>query len=236
MNQATNERTGPRVGAIVAGALAGLIGFALLVGGGALLWGDAHKGSDGYLSTAKHRFAANSYAIVSGDVDLNSHGPDWLVRDHLGTLRVKATADKPVFVGVAPTRTVDAYLSQTAHASIENLDFWPFSVSYDGHAGKARPLPPAEQGFWAASAHGTGTQTLKWKVHHGNWSIVVMNADASRGVDAQVTAAANLPILSGIAWTTLGVGIVLMAGAGLLIAVGARGRRPRPPLAVPVPA
>src|SRR3954453_19120242 len=110
MNQATNERTGPRVGAIVAGALAGLIGFALLVGGGALLWADANKGSDGYLSSAKHRFAASSYAIVSRDLDLNSAAPKWLVRDPLGKLRVKATSHKPLFVGVAPTRDVNAYL------------------------------------------------------------------------------------------------------------------------------
>src|SRR5690348_3024584 len=66
MNQTENQTSGPRVAAIVAGALVGLIGFALLAGGGALLWGDAKKGDDGYLSSAKHRFAASSYAIVSG--------------------------------------------------------------------------------------------------------------------------------------------------------------------------
>jgi hypothetical protein len=233
MNQTSNA---PRVAAVVAGVVAGLIGFALLVGGGALLWADASKGSDGYLSSAKHRFAASSYAIVSGDLDLNSDAPKWLVRDHLGKLRVKATSHKPLFVGVAPTRDVNAYLSQTAHASVENLDFWPFSVSYDRHPGHAHPLPPAEQGFWAASAHGSGTQTMSWKVRHGNWSIVVMNADGSRGVDARVSAAANVPILSGIAWSTLGAGIVFTAGAALLIVAGARGRRPPAPLAAPVPA
>jgi hypothetical protein len=236
MNQATNQTTGPRVAAIVAGALVGLIGFALLAGGGALLWGDAKKGDDGYLSTAKHRFAASSYAIVSGDIDLNTDAPKWLVRDSLGNLRVKATSQKPVFVGVAPARAVDAYLSQTAHASIEDLDYWPFSVSYDRHPGKAHPLPPAEQGFWAASAHGNGTQTLKWKVRDGHWSIVVMNEDGSRGVDAQVSAAGNFPGLSAIAWSTLGVGIVFLAGATLLIVAGTRGRRPQAPLAAPVPA
>jgi hypothetical protein len=235
MNQATNQTTGPRVAAIVAGAVAGLIGFALLVGGGVLLWGDAKKSDDGYLSTAKHRFAASSYAIVSGDMDFNVDAPDWLVRDRLGNIRVKATSQKPVFVGVAPTRAVDAYLSHAAHASIADLDYWPFSVSYDRHPGHAHPLPPAEQGFWAASAHGKGTQTLKWKVRDGNWSIVVMNADGSRGVDAQVSAAANVPALSAIAWTTLGVGIVFTAGAALLIVAGTRPRRPGA-APVPVPA
>ncbi|HEY7074419.1 MAG TPA: hypothetical protein VH418_03575 [Solirubrobacteraceae bacterium] len=232
MNQ--NTSNAPRVAAIVAGALAGLIGFALLVGGGVLLWGDAKKGDDGYVSTAKHRFAAGSYAIVSGDMDLNVGGSDWLVGDHLGKIRVKATSGKPLFVGVAPTRAVDAYLSQAAHASIADLDYWPFSVSYDRHPGSARPLPPAEQGFWAASAHGNGTQTLKWKVRDGNWSIVVMNADGSRGVNAKVSAGANLPWLSAIGWSTLGVGIVFVAGGAALIVAGTRPRRPgAAPVAVP---
>jgi hypothetical protein len=236
MNQATNQTTGPRVAAVVAGALVALVGFALLAGGGALLWGDAKKGDDGYLSTAKHRFAAKSYAIVSGDMDLNVDAPKWLVRDRLGNIRVKATSQKPLFVGIARTRAVDAYLSHTAHASIDNLDYWPFSVSYDQHPGSAHPLAPSEQGLWAASAHGNGTQTLKWKVRDGNWSIVVMNADGSRGVDAQVSAASNVPGLAAIAWTTLGLGIVFIGGAALLIVAGTRGRRPQAPLAAPVPA
>jgi hypothetical protein len=230
MNQTSNS---PRVAAIVAGAVAGLIGFALLVGGGVLLWGDSHKGGDGYLSSAKHHFAANSYAIVSGDMDINSDAPKWLVRDHLGKIRVKATSQKPLFVGVAPTRDVDAYLARTAHASIQNLEFWPFSVDYDRHGGSNRPLAPAEQGFWAASAHGGGTQTMTWKVRHGNWSIVVMNADGSRGVDAGISAGADVPFLSSVGWGVTIGGLVLLVFAATMTVVAIR---VRPPAAVPVPA
>ena len=94
------------------------------------------------------------------------------------------------------------------------------------------PMAPYTKAAWArmgASSRGGGS------LRECNWSIVVMNADGSRGVDAQVSAAADLPILSWIAWSTLGVGIILVAGGAALIVAGTRPRRPgAAPVAVPV--
>jgi hypothetical protein len=53
----------------------------------------------------------------------------------------------------------------------------------------------------------------------------VMNADGSRGVDADVRAAARIPVLEPIAWGAIGIGFVLLAGAGGLTALALR--RPR---------
>ena len=50
---------------------------------------------------------------------------------------------------------------------------------------------PGAQRFWAASAQGGGTQALTWDVEDGDWSVVVMNADGSPGVDAGVSAGAS---------------------------------------------
>jgi hypothetical protein len=58
---------------------------------------------------------------------------------------------------------------------------------------------------------------LTWDVEHGSWSVVVMNADGSRGVDAGVSAGANVPILPVIGWGFLGGGLVLLAVAGGLV-------------------
>ena len=52
-----------------------------------------------------------------------------------------------------------------------------------------------------------------------------------------MSAAANVPALSAIAWTTLGVGIVFIAGAAVLIVAGSRPRRlGAAPIGAPVPA
>ena len=45
-----------RIALIVTGAFAALVSTALIVGGTAALWGDAQKGSDGYLTTHDQRF------------------------------------------------------------------------------------------------------------------------------------------------------------------------------------
>src|ERR671924_447334 len=53
-------------------------------------------------------------------------------------------------------------------------------------------------------SQGAGQLTLTWDVEHGSWSVVVMNDDGSRGVDAGVSAGANVPILPAIGWGALG--------------------------------
>jgi hypothetical protein len=49
-----------------------------------------------------------------------------------------------------------------------------------------------------------------------------MNADGSAGVDAGVRAGADVPFLAPAGWITLGGGLVLLAGAGGLLYLGAR--------------
>ena len=74
---------------------------------------------------------------------------------------------------------------------------------------------------------------MTWDVKHGDWSVVVMNADGSRGVDTGVSAGADFPILSALAWGTVGGGLVLLGVASLLIVAGttAQRRAPAPALA-----
>ena len=61
----------------------------------------------------------------------------------------------------------------------------PFHVEYRHRepASVARARP-ATQRFWDASVQGDGAQALAWDVEDGDWSVVVMNADGSPGVDA----------------------------------------------------
>ena len=52
-----------------------------------------------------------------------------------------------------------------------------------------------------------------------------MNADGSLGVDADVSAGANVPFLDELGWTALGSGSFALVAGIALIALGAR--RPR---------
>jgi hypothetical protein len=214
---------------MVAAGLAGLLSLGLLAAGGLLLWGDSRKDDQGYLSTRSERFATNTYALATDNFDIDLDGADWIVdRDNFGKVRltVDPNASKPVFVGVARTADVSRYLSKAGHELVTDLDYSPFSADYRRLGGDGKPAPPADQRFWEASAHGSGRQTVTWDVDDGDWSIVVMNEDASRGVDVGVKAGAELGFLSSVGWGALISGLIVLSVAALLAVLGIR-QRPR---------
>ena len=99
--------------------------------------------------------------------------------------------------------------------------------------GGAPATPPAQQAFWAASTSGPGTQQVTWTAAEGRWTVVVMNADGSRPVAAELTAGVTAPVLRGL-WTGLGVGAVVTLLAGALLVALAVPRRSA--VSTPVPA
>src|SRR5215207_949246 len=230
------ETTGPpagrsgrgKVAAIVASAVLGLFAFALLASGAAAFWGDAQKDENGYISTGTDRYATTTGAVTSDNLDLDLDGAEDLVGgDALGKIRLDVASrdGKPVFVGIARTRDVSRYLRGSAHAVVTDVDYSPFHADYREHAGDRRLAPPAGERFWETAAHGAGTQTMTWNVEDGDWSVVVMNADGSAGVDADVKAGAELSFLDEAGWVLLGTGLLALAGAGALLYAGARPRR-----------
>jgi hypothetical protein len=229
-------RRGPRTASVVVGVLVGLFSLGLLGLGGVLLWAESKKDDQGYISTHTERFHTGTSAIATENLDVGSDGPDWLTsHDHYGNVRLEVDprTDKAVFVGIARTKDVSAYLRGTTHATVTDIDVDPFKATYRTEPGSAKPARPADQPIWSASAHGTGMQTLTWDVKHGDWSVVVMNADGSRGVDTGVSAGADFPILAALAWGSVGTGLVLLGVASMLIVVGttAQRRAPAPALA-----
>ena len=54
-----------------------------------------------------------------------------------------------------------------------------------------------------------------------------MNADGSRGIDAEVDAGAQIPFIGTLAWIVTVAGVVVLALGGLMLVLGLR-RRPRP--------
>jgi hypothetical protein len=230
----TPQRSGRRTASMVVGIVVGLLSFGMLALGGLLLWADSQKDDQGYISTHSQRFTSSTSAIATESLDVDSTGPGWLTsRDHYGDIRLRVAPrhDKPVFVGIARTSDVQAYLRGASHATLTDVDFDPFRATYRPQAG-ARPEKPASKPIWVASSQGTGTQTVTWDVEHGKWSVVVMNADGSAGVDAGVSAGADFPILSGLAWGSIGAGLVLLGLASVLIVVGTTAQRRAPAVAL----
>ena len=216
---------GSRIALIVTGSIASLLATALVAGGALALWGDSQKGSDGYLTTDTHRFEASGRALATENLDVDLGDADWLAQtDDLGKVKVTAESrdGKPVFVGIARTSDIEDYLAGVPYSTVDDIEASPFSADYTRHSGHRHPVSPEHAGIWAASSYGNGSRSFEWKVDDGDYSVVVMNADGSLGVDANIKAGADVPFLDELGWSAIGSGaFALVIGIGL-IALGVR--------------
>jgi hypothetical protein len=223
---ATGSGTPRRVFLLTGAGISLLLAILLLAAGTTGLWQLTKRDSSGFFTTNTKTLATNSYAITSDTLDIGPETPR-LFGDHLGTVQIRVSSDKPVFVGIARTSDVERYLARVSHTAVTDLGFDPFSVTYRDRPGTARPKPPTLQSFWRVQANGDGTQTIRWPIEKGNWTAVAMNADGSRHVVVDTSVGARIPVLR---WVIVGVlsagAILLLIGIGLAwSSVGSASRR-----------
>jgi hypothetical protein len=156
----------------------------------------------------------------------------------LGKVRVRATpADpaKPIFIGIAATRDVSRYLSGVAWSRVQRIG--DTHVDYIDVTGGAPSSTPGAEPIWQAQAQGTGTQAVTWRVHDGDWSVVVMNADGSRGIAFRADAGATVPWLVWVGVGALVLAVLLAAASIALIMIPIKrvGRELREPGPLDVP-
>lgn len=207
---------------MIAGALIALFAAGLTIAGGAVLWAD-RSGRDqaNYLTSGTATLTTTGWALTSDSLNIDTGGPGWAYpRSALGDVRFRFTAADPareIFVGLAPSAAVRGYLSGVDYSTV--TDFGSGGTTYTRHSGGPPPSPPAAADFWAAKASGTGTQTLTWTPSSGDWTILVMNADASPAVTVRADAGTTIPALTWIAIGLLVFGVALLAAGTLLIAI-----------------
>jgi hypothetical protein len=217
----TRERGGGwtpgRIASAVAGGLLVLISLGMFGTGGTALWFDTAERTAGYVDLGSASYSTNGYALTSSNVEFHSGGFGF--EGAVGTVRLQVTSISgrgPLFAGIAHTADANRYLAGVSHATISG----PPSErgSFISHTGGAPAAPPGRAGFWLSHVSGTGTQTLHWRAASGDWTVIAMNAGASRPVSMHVSVAATLPALVWIATGLLIAGAVFLA-AGLLLIV-----------------
>lgn len=230
-----------RITLLVLGSIIAIIGFGLLAAGASLGWAYGTQRDDaGFFTTSNERFETDSFALTSDNIDLGQPGPDdwWADRD-LATVRITVdNADaRPVFVGIGPESDVEAYLAGIPHDHITDVNFHRFSVDYrrENAGGTSTPAPPADQAFWVTQESGEASQSLTWDLEPGNWAIVVMNADATTNVVADIELGGQVDYLVPIAIGLLIGGIVLLATAAAMIIGGVVRAQVASDTAIPLP-
>ena len=218
--------------AIVAGCLLILPGLALLAGGTAAGVGQAFvTDEDGYFNFAIDRIDSDGVAVAATEIFLAGEAigddPGTWVLDWLDVvLRIRAegaSGTDEVFIGIGRSADVEEYLAGVDHSEVVELD--GFTPRYDQLPGSTTISPPTEQDFWATSTAGSGEEDVEWDVRGGRWSIVVMNADGTPGVAADVELGLSSDAVTPVAIGLVVTGLLLTAGSVVLIVIGARGKK-----------
>jgi hypothetical protein len=193
-----------------------IVAAALLFGGGSLLWADTTlTDGEGFINTVPMDVDVDGYALVAGPAQFELEPEFPIALGDVATIRLRVENQSPsqgIFVGIAETTTLDAYLGGAAHAIVEELESESMSLSYRTGGAGDLPALPAEQDFWISSIGGVGEQTLEWDMATGSYSFVVMNEDASEGMSFDAVVGARVPMIRPI-----GVGLLIGGGVSLLI-------------------
>ncbi|MQY82265.1 hypothetical protein GH157_01065 [archaeon] len=129
-----------------------------------------------------------------------------------------------ILIAIAHEGQAENYLEGVEYDELSRLS-WSYDpwtneepdISYSRHGGGAPEVAPVVISSWEAVSVGSGAQDLSWEPVSGSYWIVVMNADGSAGVDADVKLGARVPILQNIGNMLVFGGIVaLLIGAFVL--------------------
>lgn len=223
-----SRRSGWHVAAIVIGALVLLPGLGSLLGGTALVVAQNTATDDGFFDVTLDRVHSDGVAIATVDLWETADDDDapwvldWLDIDVRLWADGAAESDE-LFVGIARTEDVEAYLAGTEHSEITGFD--DRAPDYLERAGSATIDPPADLDIWDSMAAGPGEQVVTWEARNGDWSVVVMNADGSPDVAADVEVGIRSDAITPIGVVMIVFGSLVLIGGTVLIVVGARGRR-----------
>ncbi len=194
-----------------------LVGFFVTMGGIALT---ALFGPDGTVTISDISLAGRGHAILLDGILIKNNLPSSGGFSSTITVAVRSDAH-PVFVGIGPTDDVINYLDGATIDQVTEFN-WPNDVRTKEVPGRGSPRPPGTQSFWIVSDQGQDDRTVRWTLSRGDWSVVVMNADGSEGVDVTASASVRLPIVGPLGIVLLVLGLGSLVGGILLTVSGAR--------------
>ena len=201
-----------RAALVVSGAvLLALAGLAVLAG---IALAVVFRGGNS-LASGPQPVTSSTRAVVSAvaQIDGADEGASGLGRARTQIDVTARDGQRGVFVGVAPAADVERYLAGADADLVTDVRLQPFRLTTRHRPGTGAVPAPGSQSFWLARAQAdSGTARLTWPARDGDYRMVIMNADASPGVDVDARFAFVLPSASRITTIVLVGGI----GTGLL--------------------
>jgi hypothetical protein len=199
-------RRGVAIGADVLCVVLALLGLALVV----------FFGPDSRRTSGPHALDTDEFAIVTSPGVLSWAG---LRVDILAQLPV----NKPVFVGLANSVDVEAYVAHARHLVVDSFDYpWSYrSTAVEGE--QFLPGAPTALDWWHASNAGLGAARISTTLPGDTSSVAIMSVGSTNLSGLKVSIAWGIP-----GAFAKGIGLVLMGlGGWWLIRLVRRGARLR---------
>ncbi|MDT7699185.1 MAG: hypothetical protein QOJ30_1510 [Pseudonocardiales bacterium] len=213
---------------VLLAAGAAVSALALAIGGAGvtgLMADTGGRDAAGFVQSGIGHASTTGFALRTTPIRIDSPAGSAWPAQVLGDVRLTARADdgRDVFIGIAHSADAAAYLDGVAQG------VWRAgpgaNPGLETRTGGAPVTVPAAQRIWVASATGPGEQSLTWTPTGGDWTAVVMNADGSAPLAADVRAGLEAPSLRTASGVAAGTGLGLLVIGLVLIVLGARPRR-----------
>ncbi|GAB2937282.1 hypothetical protein GCM10027280_26830 [Micromonospora polyrhachis] len=225
-----------RFGRAIVGILLLIIGLPGLLVGGALWMVLQHRDDSGAFSASMEKLDTPGYAVVVPDLATLLYRDAPFTRTDQGLLRLTAqTPDGAVFLGLAPTDTITAYLAEAPYVAVDRVavtrgplpvrvkPVMPVQSSLPGPntspvSSSEPPVePPRAQSFWVQQGYGT-IDIDHAALRDQGLGLVLMRADAEPGISLDMRAEVRTGWLDPMAWGSLAGGVVLtMLGVAVLV-------------------
>jgi hypothetical protein len=217
---------------LIVGLLLIILGIVAIAGGAAILNFNAETDPEGYALSPIHEVRSSANAYVLWVAPLQSTGSfSWLGDDNVAETKwVVTTVDarKQVFAGWTKASDGAAYADQFQYETPDQGWHWYVDPYYAEigvpstkivHQG-APARAPANESFWIDSVVTSDTATIywdpTWEQGAGMKMIVLMNADGSSGVNANLQLGFKVPILTWLPYLLIPLGILLCLGGYLV--------------------
>jgi hypothetical protein len=185
---------------------------------------------DGFITSDPATIDLQGYAIVLEDIEFNGNPMVWSwLQNRGGLLKLKIITEstdpgKEIFIGVARESDLSSYLQDVEYQSIVDMDFdeenYDLVFSADDfklHPGGPPSAPPTYHSYWVVHTSSANEQELIWEPLTGTYNIVIMNADGSEGIDAEIQVGISVPFFGSISGVLIYAGLFVGAIGGLMI-------------------
>lgn len=185
---------------------------------------------DGFLTSDPAEIDVSGYAIVLEDMDFDMDPVAWRwLQNRGGLLTFKIVTEsndpnKDIFVGIALQKDLADYIEDIeyqrvldANFELDNFDLTLRDSDFVLHPGGAPSVPPLVHSYWVAHGSGSDLQEIIWEPQAGNYYAVIMNADGSEGIQADVQIGVKIPFFRSIGNILLTAGVFVGAIGAMMI-------------------